>query len=260
MLGWNCAVSLPRALASVQDFAEIILADGGSIDGTREFAERHGVRIIDQTNPKHPITDFSKERNLLLDAATQPWFLWLDPDEYISEELHNEIRQICGSDAQYKAYRLRIERVDPDTLEPYVELRPNYQVRLFSMAAEPQYRNSVHERVVFGQNVAVETLNGSWCVPMERRTFAEYKHAVDARFPSLVADRPVRTLNQYMQKGVVRPLASILKTLMRALVIRVRKPLGHHIPWHIELGRMYTQWVIMKEYASRYLGSHVKQV
>jgi len=278
MLAWNSGETLARTLENVCDFAEVIIADGGSTDNTLAIAGKYGARVIPQTNPGHAITDFSKERNLLLDAATQPWFLWLDSDELITDELREEIRRVTmevspspGTTGEasrlfahpplprggvgvgwqgppHLAYNIRIERCDPVTFEPFIDLRPNYQMRFFSTSIGGRYVNAVHEHVAFDRTkYSVGVLKGAWLVPLKRLKFASYKAEVDKRFPLLVRSKPPHTLGAYLMKGLVRPLIASVKILLRVLILRVLHPFGNVIPFVIERGRLYTQWVIMRE-------------
>lgn len=249
MLAWNSGDTLARTLENVRDFAEVVIADGGSTDDTLAIAGKYGARVIPQTNLGHPITDFSKERNLLLDATTQPWFLWLDSDELLTDELREEIRVVCADPAPlHLAYALRIARCHPKTLEPFIELRPNYQMRFFSTSIGGRYVNKVHEHVAFDRaRYPVGRLRGAWLVPLKRLEFASYKAEVDKRFPLLVSEKPPRTFATYVNKGLVRPLIACVKILLRTLLLRLLHPFGNVIPFVVERGRLYTQWVIMRE-------------
>ena len=66
---------------------EIIVVDSFSSDQTVSIAEQNPkVKII-----QHPFEDFTKQRNVALDAAANDWVLFLDGDERITPELHQEI-------------------------------------------------------------------------------------------------------------------------------------------------------------------------
>ena len=120
ILTYNSEKNLARALASVKDFAEVIIADGGSTDATLAIAREHGARVISQSNPGHPISDFAQERNLTLAAATQPWFFYLDSDEIMSPELVEYIRTITGDmKNSYSAYRVRYLKTNDDESKIY---------------------------------------------------------------------------------------------------------------------------------------------
>ena len=66
---------------------EIIVVDSFSSDQTVSIAEKNPkVKII-----QHSFEDFTKQRNVALDAAANDWVLFLDGDERITPELHQEI-------------------------------------------------------------------------------------------------------------------------------------------------------------------------
>src|SRR5690606_796763 len=74
------------------DFAKhIVIIDSGSTDATLEIARKQGVSIVDFVwDGKFP-----KKRNWFLrhyDLQTK-WVLFLDADEYLTEDFKNELRQ-----------------------------------------------------------------------------------------------------------------------------------------------------------------------
>jgi len=257
MLGWNSADVLERALKSLNKFEEIILADGGSSDSTFEIAKKYGVKIISQSNPGNPIEDFSKERNLLLKTSTQPWFLWIDPDEFISEELNDEISNMINNNPnEHKVYNLQIARTDPITLEPYIDLRPNYQTRLFSTSIGGSFKKKIHEKFYFDSNkYSVGVLNGFWYTPVDKLSFEDHKKVVDKRFSIIAKENPPKTLNQYVSKAFFRPVVAILKIILRATLLRIRYPMKNVVPLSLERNRMYTQYVLMRENTRVFFGN-----
>lgn len=79
----NEAENLESCLAQLSRFAEIVVIDSASTDGTQEIAHRFGARVVDFTwNGQYP-----KKRNwfLINDAPTQPWILFLDADEFVDD-------------------------------------------------------------------------------------------------------------------------------------------------------------------------------
>ena len=71
----NTATSLPATLAAIHgDIAEIIIADGGSTDGTPEIARTCGAHVI--TAPPGR----GSQLRAAAAAATQPWLLALHAD------------------------------------------------------------------------------------------------------------------------------------------------------------------------------------
>ena len=66
---------------------EIIVVDSFSSDQTVAIAEQNPkVKII-----QHAFEDFTKQRNIALDAAANDWVLFLDGDERITPELRQEM-------------------------------------------------------------------------------------------------------------------------------------------------------------------------
>lgn len=77
------AANLPRCLGSVAGVAaEVVIVDAGSTDATREIARQSGARCVEQ-----PWLGYAAQKNVALDACSQPWVLSLDADEALSPEL-----------------------------------------------------------------------------------------------------------------------------------------------------------------------------
>lgn len=168
ILTYNSEKHLLRTLASVKDFAEIIIADGGSTDATVEIARAAGVRVISQSNPGHPISDFARERNLTLVAATQPWFFYLDSDEIMSPELVGHIRAIAGERSHpYGAYRVRYLKTNADASKVYRTYNEYYQIRLVRTDIGAHFERPVHERIVVPPAVSVGQTESPWYVPLD---------------------------------------------------------------------------------------------
>jgi glycosyltransferase involved in cell wall biosynthesis len=79
--------NLPRLLASLGDVAdEIVVADCGSADRTREIAEAGGARVF-----VHPWNGQAAQKNFAAEQAQFDWVLNLDADEELSAELRVEV-------------------------------------------------------------------------------------------------------------------------------------------------------------------------
>ncbi|MFM7609911.1 MAG: glycosyltransferase, partial [Alphaproteobacteria bacterium] len=71
----NAAANLPTTLAALRgQVAEIIIADGGSTDGTPEGAKALGARVLVGGRGRGP------QLRTAAEAATQPWLLALHAD------------------------------------------------------------------------------------------------------------------------------------------------------------------------------------
>ena len=79
---------LERCVKSLQTLREtlpcqLVMADTGSEDGSHEIAAKYADVFFD-----FPwIDDFSAARNAVLDRCTGVWFMWLDADEWLDENI-----------------------------------------------------------------------------------------------------------------------------------------------------------------------------
>ena len=79
---------------------EIIVVDSFSSDQTIAIAKQNpNVKII-----QHSFEDFTKQRNIALDAAANDWVLFLDGDERITPELRQEIISELNKPEKKDAY------------------------------------------------------------------------------------------------------------------------------------------------------------
>ena len=79
---------LERCLSSLAPLrkalpCELVMADTGSNDGSREVAEKYADILID-----FPwINDFSAARNAVMDRCSGRWYLSLDADEWLDGDI-----------------------------------------------------------------------------------------------------------------------------------------------------------------------------
>lgn len=89
----NCGQWLQQTLASVSDFAEVVILDSGSSDDTYAIAQQYpNARIRHQD-----WQGYAGQKALALAECTQPWALNLDGDEELSRELKNEIEAVIAA-------------------------------------------------------------------------------------------------------------------------------------------------------------------
>jgi len=82
---------LPGCLDSLKGLATeiVVVVSEDTTDRTEEIARAAGAKVIRRT-----FDDYTRQRQVSLDAATGEWCLWIDPDERVSEPLAEKIRQI----------------------------------------------------------------------------------------------------------------------------------------------------------------------
>ncbi len=100
MIVRNEEARLGRCLESVQGLVdEIVVVDTGSTDRTVEIAQSFGAVI----GHFSWCDDFSAARNESLKLASGEWIMWLDADDILPTQYHDEIRQLL-SDNYQKSY------------------------------------------------------------------------------------------------------------------------------------------------------------
>jgi glycosyltransferase involved in cell wall biosynthesis len=87
---------LPKCLESVKGLAdEIILVDDNSTDQTLQIAKNYNAKIFSRT-----FDNYSNQKNYALGLAQNEWILHLDPDETLTLELKDEIKEIVSAKDQ----------------------------------------------------------------------------------------------------------------------------------------------------------------
>ncbi|MDD5199694.1 MAG: glycosyltransferase family 2 protein [Terrimicrobiaceae bacterium] len=90
----NEEADLPRCLAALAGFADLIVLDSGSGDRTRDIAFEYDARFIE-----HPFESFGKQRNWVLDNhrfATE-WVLFMDADEVATPAFKEAVQRAITS-------------------------------------------------------------------------------------------------------------------------------------------------------------------
>lgn len=97
--------NLPACLSRLGRFARVVVVDSGSTDRTCEIACEYGAEVVDfRWNGQFP-----KKRNWMLrnHSFDTEWILFLDADEYVTEEFCDELARTlpeCPHDGMWLAY------------------------------------------------------------------------------------------------------------------------------------------------------------
>lgn len=141
---------LADCIASVRPVAdEILVADSGSTDGSREIARSLGCRVIEREYVNS--ADF---KNWAIPQARHEWVLVVDADERVTPELADEIRGVLAGPPQHEAYRLKRDLFFLGHAIRHGGVSEGYLVRLFRRDTCRYARRRVHADVdVPGVNI-----------------------------------------------------------------------------------------------------------
>ena len=134
--------SLKRCLEALRPLrdalpCELVMADTGSVDGSREIAVRYADILFD-----FPwVDDFSAARNAVMDRAAGKWFLAVDSDEYLDGDISELVDFLCGSSESRAMVIVR----NYVTAEMNGQYSDSWAGRLVRMSSGLRYQGRIHE-------------------------------------------------------------------------------------------------------------------
>lgn len=118
---------------------ELIMADTGSTDGSREVAERYADILFD-----FPwINDFAAARNAVMDRASGKWFFTVDSDEYLDPDVSELVRAL--RDRKHKAEMMLPTVRNYDSYEMDGNFTDFPATRIVLMSTGIRYTGNIHE-------------------------------------------------------------------------------------------------------------------
>lgn len=138
--------SIERCLKALQPLrdaypCELVIADTGSTDGTREVAAEYADFLFDFTW----IDDFAAARNAVMDHCSGTWYLTVDADEYLAPDLSG-FEKIFRTPAKSwpDMYTVTVRNYDSRDME-----RASYSdflaIRMARLDLGIRYRGIIHE-------------------------------------------------------------------------------------------------------------------
>ena len=152
------------------------MIDGGSTDDTRTIAQEHGARIIEQRPQEEqgtPLVNFAEARNRGLQAASKNWILALDSDEYASEELMEELRNLTQTGAPCACWIPRKYITTANRIVTHATTYPNARLYFFHKDVVTEWVKPVHEKPELQPGTPIHELKGASMAPLGSRE--EYK-------------------------------------------------------------------------------------
>lgn len=136
----RCIERCLKALQPLRDAvsSELIMADTGSVDGSRQVAERYADVVFD-----FPwVNDFSAARNAVMDHARGKWFFTVDTDEYLDAD----VRQLAEFlRAKRPEVMIGVIQRNYDDYEMDGTFTDFMAIRLIRMSTGVRYQGAIHE-------------------------------------------------------------------------------------------------------------------
>ena len=137
---------LERCLKSLQPLreavpCEVVMADTGSDDGSREVAERYADVLFD-----FPWRDdFAAARNAVMDRCNGVWYLSIDADEWLDSDIR-ELTEFLTADRPFDWASLHIYNYTSPELEHGGSYSDFIGLRMMRMSTGARFEGVIHER------------------------------------------------------------------------------------------------------------------
>lgn len=149
MIVKNEEAVLARCLDCMKDIAdEIIIADTGSTDSTKEIAARSNAKIYDFAW----YDDFAAARNFSFEQATCDYIMWLDADDVIAETERQKLLELKRTlDPSTDVVMLKYDVAFDEEGQPTFSY---YRERLLKRSCGFRWQGAVHEAITPSGKVA----------------------------------------------------------------------------------------------------------
>ena len=136
--------TLEASLLSIKPWVdEMIVVDTGSLDRTREIAERLGAKVS-----SFPwIDDFSAAHNASLERAQGEWIFWMDSDDTIPAECGRRLRELAYAEypEDILGFVMQVHCPTGETADDYTAVD---HVKLFRNDPRLRFEGRIHEQVL----------------------------------------------------------------------------------------------------------------
>ena len=135
---------IERAIRSVSGLVdEVLVIDSGSTDGTQALAESLGARVI-----HNDWAGYGPQKRFAEDQARNDWILNLDADEWLSDELREELRALLMQERiPASTYKMRVTIVYPHRETPAPFADSTICLRLYDRRIARFAASLVHDNV-----------------------------------------------------------------------------------------------------------------
>ena len=136
---------------------ELVIADTGSNDGTREIAARYADIFFDLPWEN----DFSAARNAVLDRCTGQWYFSVDADEYLDEYIDELVAFLLNSEKNEHNFALVVNSNFSDQTLDKETATSFFAVRLARRRPGLRFIGAIHERFNFKDDEIFDALSNT---------------------------------------------------------------------------------------------------
>lgn len=140
---------IERCLKSLQPLrdavpCELVMADTGAADGSRAIAERYADEVFDFAW----IDDFAAARNAVMDRCHGRWYLFIDCDEWLDEDI-SELLAFLQDDKKMNFAFVTVRNYQSAGLEQTDSFSDFLGLRMVRMATGARFEGVIHESWVY---------------------------------------------------------------------------------------------------------------
>ena len=151
---------LERCLKSLQPLrdalpCELVMADTGATDGSREIAEKYADILFD-----FPwINDFSAARNAVIERCSGQWYMSIDCDEWVDPNIEGYVKFLT-SDKEFDFASVIIRNYNTPQLDAAGSYSDFLAVRLLRLSSGVRYEGAIHEHWPYSGDLRTMMIRG----------------------------------------------------------------------------------------------------
>ncbi|MCX7857628.1 MAG: glycosyltransferase family 2 protein [Deltaproteobacteria bacterium] len=144
MIVFNNLATIERAIKSVMDLKdELVIVDSHSTDGTTEVVLKYADKLYQLDT-----TDLRKKYQFAQDSCNQDWVLFVDADEWLTNELKREIKEVVSNPkTEYDGYVIHRRNLYLGREIKFGGWYPDKEIRLYRKE-KGRWEGGIHAKVV----------------------------------------------------------------------------------------------------------------
>lgn len=143
MITFNNGATIEKALMSVAGWAdEVVVVDSHSTDGAIEAISRYNVKLI-----QYDTQDLREKYQYAQDRCSNPWVLFIDADEWLTDDIKEEISGLLTGQTLYDGFVVNRRNVYLGREIKYGGWYPDREIRLYRKE-KGRWEGGIHAKVV----------------------------------------------------------------------------------------------------------------